>query len=711
MAFQQLPPPAAPTVTQASVVGESVLRPDYQEYDDPFGFGDVLRVFRRRARLLGATFIAALSLGAGLVLVQPPRYEATSLIQIGPAQSSASDQGSVMPSADFVQSQVALLRSRATFGRLAAALSTSHPDQSGAVPTHQLARAINVHRQEHSYVIEVTAQAPDPDLAAEYANGLVSGYFAVRANAAESRTIGLRDKLAQNLTLMRAEVQRRDQAVIEYRKAHGIQSFAHEDSVAPQLAGMRVSLGQALGDLADLDTRAIEGAEGRLTGNQAEAHSLLLVRESEIAQREADLSQRYGAQHPKLQAVRAELTSIQAQVSAENARDKARQSTSLNVEAQAARARVAVLNSSIAVASGQAFENSSEAATVRQLQREALVTRAGFEDQLRRFNELGAFGAPEAGDVQLVASATTTPTLVPGHRAMTLSLVAAIAGVLALLTALVFEQLDRRLRSSDDIPRLLRLPLLATVPKLSARDLRGLQPQMAQPVGFLLENPRSRFAEALRVLWINISHSPRDMRPRIIAVTSARGGEGKTSMALCLARTVSSTQRRVLLVGCDLRRRSLNQYLGIEPAWGIVDVLNNRCDLSQAIGYDSISGADVLAGTYADGGESDIFSSPATRDLLIKLSESYDLVILDTAPVLSFAEGRTLAALADGTLIVTRSGRSDSMASRAAAAQLESVGARILGVVLNGVRSDPLGGNAYSDSLYFDYARKGAYNT
>jgi capsular exopolysaccharide synthesis family protein len=309
----------------------------------------------------------------------------------------------------------------------------------------------------------------------------------------------------------------------------------------------------------------------------------------------------------------------------------------------------------------------------------------------------------------LVAEASDAPNVAPQHRFSSLALLAVLAAAVAALIAYLLERFDRRLTTSDDVPRLLGLPLLASIPALSKRDLKKLPPQKAQPVGFLEQNSHSSFAEALRVLWVNLSHGPQEDRPRTIVITSALPGEGKTSTALCLARTAASARSRVVLVDCDLRRRSLNYLLGLEPRRGIVDVLNGVCTLEEAIGHDPLSGADVLPATAADNDASSLFSTNAMRTLLGQLAERYDLVILDSAPVLPFADSRTLASIADGAIIVTRSGKSDSLASRAAANHLENVGATILGVVFNAVSQKPLGSRSYVDSVYFDYARRKAY--
>jgi Mrp family chromosome partitioning ATPase len=149
--------------------------------------------------------------------------------------------------------------------------------------------------------------------------------------------------------------------------------------------------------------------------------------------------------------------------------------------------------------------------------------------------------------------------------------------------------------------------------------------------------------------------------------------------------------------------------LSIEPRAGVLEVLNGDASWRSAAGRDEVSGAHVLPAAGHGFAPEEIFASEAMKRLLKELSQHYDLVILDCAPILTLAEVRDLAAQADGVIVVARRNKTPKLALQTAMTELRSINASVLGVVFNGADLGAPGRSSYADPLYFRAAKKEMY--
>jgi capsular exopolysaccharide synthesis family protein len=276
--------------------------------------------------------------------------------------------------------------------------------------------------------------------------------------------------------------------------------------------------------------------------------------------------------------------------------------------------------------------------------------------------------------------------------------------------ALLLETLDDGVRNPADAELKLGVPAIASIPLVSEKALRLLEPSDRHPAGMAAAKPMSGFAEAFRVLKTAIAYSSVDRDNRVIAVASALPGEGKTTCSLSLARIASMSGLRVLLVDCDLRRHSLNELLNIAPQQGLLQVLAGEADWRQVIGQDEVSGVNVLPAAASTFTPRDVFGSAAMQRLLDEVRPIFDLVILDCAPVLAVADTRVIAAQADGVVVIARWGKTSIRAIADGLDQLESTGAKVIGLAINCVDPRVPGRGSYGDALYYESARQGYYS-
>ncbi|SEK22914.1 polysaccharide biosynthesis tyrosine autokinase [Nonomuraea pusilla] len=194
---------------------------------------------------------------------------------------------------------------------------------------------------------------------------------------------------------------------------------------------------------------------------------------------------------------------------------------------------------------------------------------------------------------------------------------------------------------------------------------------------------RSSRAEAFRALRTNLQFIGVDRQPRSLVVTSCLAGEGKSSTSCNLAITLAQSGWRVLLVDGDLRRPSVPDYLGIEGAVGLTDVLIGREKLDDVVQSWGNPRLHVLPSGQVPPNPSELLGSQTMRQVLDRLTAEYDMVIIDAPPLLPVTDAATLAAVCDGTLLVARYGKTRQEHVQRAAQQLDSINARIVGTVLN----------------------------
>lgn len=204
---------------------------------------------------------------------------------------------------------------------------------------------------------------------------------------------------------------------------------------------------------------------------------------------------------------------------------------------------------------------------------------------------------------------------------------------------------------------------------------------------------------AAKTLYANIRFASVDHPIKVVMLTSSVPNEGKTTVAYNLAVAVASGGKRVLLVECDMRRRSIADSIGERARYGIYSVLSHQVELSQAVAATQQANLFFLDAEPNIPNPADIISSHRFRDLIATMKASYDFVIVDTPPVGTFVDAAILSTLVDGTAIVVRDSFTHRNELLAAYEQLKKADANIIGVILNGTESD-------TSEYYYSYYNK-----
>jgi capsular exopolysaccharide synthesis family protein len=288
----------------------------------------------------------------------------------------------------------------------------------------------------------------------------------------------------------------------------------------------------------------------------------------------------------------------------------------------------------------------------------------------------------EAGGLELLgeAEAPTDPAS-PDHRKdLLVGLAAAL--VLAAAVAFVREQLDDSIRTKEELERQSRLPVLGVIPRVASwKDAEDTHLETRR-------SPRSAAAEAYRTLLTSLEFIGLEKTARVIQVTSPSPGEGKTTTAANLAVAYADAGRRTLVVCCDLRRPRLHRFFGGSPDPGFTSVLLGQADLDEAIvPAPGTMGLWLLPAGPTPANPAELLRGTRSQDLLRSLRKDYDVVIIDSPPILPVADALVLSRSADATLVVATSHLTTRRRLRRALEGLRQVEAPLVGAVLNGVPS------------------------
>jgi capsular exopolysaccharide synthesis family protein len=193
-----------------------------------------------------------------------------------------------------------------------------------------------------------------------------------------------------------------------------------------------------------------------------------------------------------------------------------------------------------------------------------------------------------------------------------------------------------------------------------------------------------------------------------VAITSSSPGDGKSTTVANLATAFAQQGLRIIAIDCDLRRGSLHKLFKLPRGPGLTHALASGSDLESVVRETSTPNLSVVTTGVQPPNPSELLGSQRLRDLLIQAQEQYDLVIIDTPPVLAAADASVIASMVDGVILLVRMGSTSKRAAKAAQERLRLVGARVLGSVLNDP-SELL--ESTEQYYYYDYSSNGASNS
>lgn len=693
-----------------------------------------LRIIRARKAIILGTAGGVLALALVSLAFITQTYSATAVMMLDQRRNAVEDVNAVLSGlpadAASVQNQIQLLTSRElalavvnklkldrdpefntelpsafwnSFGAADASEKASLPIRAQRVSKGQeaavnrLSRRLSVQQVGLSTSMTISVASVDAEKSARLTNAFADAYVEDQLNTKFDATHKAAEWLANRVRLVATQVQNDEDAVQKYKVDNGIVDTATGGSIVDQqTVSVNVQLVNARADLAQKEAIYNRVLQLQRTGRAVEATQVvaspliaqLRAQEADLQRQEAQLSTRYLPQHPKMVDIQSQKQDTRRKIGAE----VARVIDGLASDVAVARANMQSLQASLEQVQSKFQNQNSASVKLKALASIASSSRSIYEGLLSRLKEVQGQEGIAAADSRIISRATV-PTVASPRFTTVIGIAIPAALVLGFLFAFVAEGLDPSLRTTEQVDKYLGQPLLATVPEIDA------QTTSHSPADIVVYEPSSSFAESIRGLYLGLSLGSIEKTPKVLLVTSAVPGEGKTVIAVSLARLAARNGRRVIIVDADFRRPSVARTMKVSsPVGGIIDVLDGRMPLERCIVSDGRSQAFVLPGAVKPGNPSDLMTSDALGNLVAALRGKFDLIVVDSAPLLPVHDTLLLSELSDVALFVTHSGKTSRDAVLTALRSLRSTKTTIAGVALTRTKIDPR--YEYHDYLY-----------
>ncbi len=709
---------------------------------DRVDFRSIWSIFRRRIGVFLGILAVVLIAGLVLTLRQTPLYMAGAQVslnaqvdQIAPAGQTDGQTQQAAPSNTYADTQVTVITSQDMALRVADALKLAEQPQFRAVPAQPsrwfglvpgtpavplsredartraalfLQGGVSAQRIGETYALFIGWTGPDPQQAATIANEYARQY--TRADVVDKQRLSQESStfLRRRLEQLRTQAQADTEAVQRYRIANNLPSTTGANLTEQEIssynqatANARAQTAEDAARLATARRQLARGSAGDDVGEalQSPVVSGLRQRQAELTSQLANLRANYGNQHPEVVKVRDQLQALNGEIQSEIRRIISNLEARQRVSAQRESSLVGSLNR----ASGALAQNNRAMAGLDDLLRRASASQSLYESYLNRYKEVMAREGTEMPSARILTGAMVPGAPVSPKPLLNMILALTIGMGLGLAGALASELMYSGLTTGEDVERRLGLSYTGLIPTLASIGL-----SKNTPVSAIINEPRSAFAEAFRGIRAALGKDAGG-RPQVIAIASALPKEGKTTNSVCLARSYQHSGQNTVLIDCDLRRQGVSRLINQQSARpGLLEVLRGEAPLSAALIRDD-TGMHVLPISGNSHDEAELLTGDTFDRLLNDLRARFEIIVLDTAPLLPIADARVIVSKADAVLMMIRWRKTPDNAVRSALRMLPKNGVHVAGGVLTMVNMKKQVKFGYGDGEFYYGNYKGYY--
>lgn len=566
-----------------------------------------------------------------------------------------------------------------------------------------------------SRVIEISYVSGNPRTSAMIVNTIADQYIVDQLEAKLEATRAATSWLSTRVEELRLRVQNAEEAVETARARLSDESGQTLEVTRQQLEALNGSLATARAESSRMQavydrlTDAIEN--GRDLGAISEFRESTLIQryrgqEDELMTQRVSLVNNVREGHPALVRLDQQLEEVRRNIADEAARIVA----AAEIDLRAAEAQEASLVEEVRRLEQKALQQAGDQVQLRQLDREAEASRVLYENFLGRLQETSEQEDLQQADARILSPAEQP--LLPESQAKRRTLMIFCIGgaLLGIGIVVLLDRLNNTFRSPDQLEDLSGHTVLGVLPSLGNRMKRN------DIIGHLREKPASSLAESVRNMRTSILFSNIDKPPKVLMFTSSVPREGKSTSSMLLALTSRQMGKSAIIVDCDLRLPALANLLDAKDTGrGLLSVLEGEAEVDEAVYRDAGTGLHVLmtkpGERLGNMNAADILASKKFEALVHKLSEIYDLVILDTPPTLVVTDARIVSKLADAVIYAVRWDSTPRGAVLEGLKELESIKAPLAGVVMTLVNEDKASRYSYDGYSYYKARYKDYYGT
>jgi capsular exopolysaccharide synthesis family protein len=708
-------PPSHGSVTGVPAVSEDLAVYPILNYGEPEESTAPLSHYwwvLRRHKWKGLMFVVAcVSATVAVSWRVTPIYESTATIDIdrqAPAAIIGPDAAHALDDDHFLATQVSIIQSDSVLRPVAKRFHLARPavePQRGVSSTRAenapiALKDLKATRQTGTYLLLISYRSPSAELAADVANAVAQSYIQHAYDIRFRAAVGLSTFMEKQLEELKAKMERSAEALVRFEGDLGVINPEEKTSIlSARLLQLNTEFTSAQADRVakQVAFNAVKAGsvEALRVSSQGDELRRLADRMDEARQKFAVVKAQYGANHPAYKKADSELAEIESQFNLLKG-DITRR---VGVQYQEALSREFMLQNAVATAKADYDRLNARSFEYKSLKQDADTDKGLYQELVRKIKEAGINSSFQDSSIRLADSAR--PGLHPVYPDIRMNAVIAfiLSAMLAVGAAVAADALDNTVRDPDQIQRSLRIGVVGALPFV--RYWRDELRLVSRNGRFSLVKSRqchvqsAPFEEAVRTVRDSILLSEGSHRPRSLLITSAAPREGKTTTAVHLALAHSSQGRKTLLIDADLRRPGVHELLPVGNQLGVSDVAKDGADWRSLLQkLEAHPALDILPAGKASRREADQLGSVLEK-LLAEAEENYDLVVIDSPPLLGFAEPLQIAAVAEGVVVITLAGRTNRNAIGSVLSSLKRVQANVIGIALNEVRQD------MSDRYYY----------
>ncbi len=672
--------------------------------------------------------------GTGWVILQrvTPLYPAQSRIYVDRVMPSVmTNEIQLGQSANYVYTQAELIRSTPVLDAVAATdeitrLETYRElgDRIGFISHLKENLSVTVGAKDD--IINVWLELPNAQDAAQIVNAVVEAYIARYGEDRRTNTVEVLNILRKEKQRRDAELEERRQALVDFRKQHTALAIQvdKENVITRQFAALSEELNQTEIEL--LEKKARYNRVKQMFSKPTERLSLLEAASKEqSAMRDIELENevrrieqvltteraQWGEGHPRVRLLRESYTKLQDRLKEKQQAIVASYVDNLRQDYEVALHKRDELRGAYDRQFKMATDVSTQALELAALE-EALERTERLcdilDERIKEVNLSEGIGAMNVSVLEY-AGVSTLPSYPDRKRFLASGIFA--GALLGFGLAWLRDLLDHRLKSVEEIASVLQLPVLGALPFF------GDKQEKSQTGRLVALTPRSVAAESVRTLRTALHFGLAGRDAKVIVVTSPSPGDGKSTVASNLAIAMAQADQRVLLIDADLRKPTQHQIFEVPSTKGLGSVLTDRRPVEEAIIPGVLDCLDILPCGPLPASPVELLNNGFFADMLNRLRERYDRIVIDSPPVMPVADARVIAALGDATILVLRAERSTRRIGLAARNELWRVRATRIGVVVNGVPLRKQGhygsgyGYGYGEYGYMTYGYGGEEDT
>ena len=628
-----------------------------------------------------------------IVLRIPKQYQSTAVIRIDPSlpvnvvSNQVGNSGGVNMGAQLATDEKEIVSPAVITPVILKLGLWKQPadNSSAAVPSSLVSKisgGINVSQVRGTYLLNVSYRSASPGQAASVANALAEQFIDHEYQTRNSALLSLTQYMREQIKELGQRMKESQLALNAFERDNNI---INPDNISgqltQQLSALQQELGQEQSEQRSLEANLALAKEGNVdalvVSDRGSALGPLLQAKQQAEMEFASLASSYGPGNYLYQQQQRKLAKIEEAI--ENEQDHI--AAQIEAQARAEALQVRLTAKQLAEVQSQLNDFNRKSVQFSILKHKADSDKSIYDDLLRQLDAADVSAGYHSTAMRIVNAARPNPVPVYPRVKLTLLLAFLLAGTLGVFGAVAATGMDRTLRDPTAISSTLGIKLLGSLPQV--QDEKELKSLMT-PLAHHEDGMRSPFAESvLRIrstLLLGASGGPVGS----IAVISSQPGEGKSTVATNLAAALAALGKRTVLVDGDLRRPQLHRILGLSNRLGLSSILQNQANLNEVLMPGPVERMSVMPAGPTSADAREMIASRISA-LVEELKTQFDIVIIDTPPILGFADGLNIATAADTSLLVVQAGATPREYVQLLIDQVHQVRAGLAGIVLNGV--------------------------